>query len=464
MANMNVDEETPVLAPAAPAPTIEANSIVSMDEEIPFTFFDPNSFAPHSHDIPVSEDSGSMDDVSPAIYGSFVPDGIGGLATPQEVPPSVFASAASPPSPSPLAFAPGTPVPPTPLGTVIPASPTPGTPLPINSLGIPAPATPMNSIDPFAEFRKMFQSFEATSRASQTQFLDQNAKLVDGMTEISNRLQTFQLDQNEKIKNLNSRLDSLTNRLTDLESGPSHSSGHAAGSFEDGSPSPAKKGRVGSAQHRSQSSPPVVRDSQSTLTNTQEKAKNPCCIRLRGFPFKLPKNDMISLAKQLCEHLQVNANILDYHASAFAGSCVVEFLTEAHARKALEISKVSNTKWKDPVSKLDCDLFFAYDESAEVRAYGHALHLLYDSAAKHIIPHCPSGTHLKTHRKAGLLEVVYQKRVYPIFSITSPDNGESFHFVERRGRWNTMKPPEFVSQAMLAAVRADTAELDLFNN
>jgi hypothetical protein len=154
--------------------------------------------------------------------------------------------------------------------------------------------------------------------------------------------------------------------------------------------------------------------------------------------------------------------VTEVHSAAIAGSCVVEFLSEKDSSSAFDAAQKDGCQWTDPQTSLKVKLFFSQEEGAEVRSYGSALHYLYDSVNKHIVPHGPSGTRIQTNRRHGLLQLVVNKRFYPIFQIESTDNGESFHFVEKRGRWNNFRIPDFVSSEMLKLVKDEVSQNELF--
>ena len=287
----------------------------------------------------------------------------------------------------------------------------------------------------------------ATANATQT------INLLGPVENLTKRVEALNLQQNEKINQLNARIDSLVNRLDILESGPSASS-HTDGKDSD---SPLKRGRFASGPPAATNFPPA-----SQASATQEKAKSPACLRSRGFEYKLPKPDMIAVAKHLCSHINIIAFVKEIHCSAIAGSCVVEFNSEQDARHSLELSKNGDTTWFDSATSMKTNLFFAYDESADIRAMGSALHHVYDSVNKLIVPHGPRGTSIQTNRRQGLLQLVVNKRFYPIFQISTSNCGESFEFVERKGRWNSFKIPSFVTNDMLTAIKADMATNELF--
>jgi len=278
--------------------------------------------------------------------------------------------------------------------------------------------------------------------------------VLGAVDNLANRVEALNIQQDHKINQLNARIDSLVTRLDTLENGPSAASGCGEGTAG----SPVKKGRSNPGTPSSKNSHPV-----SQASATQEKATNPACLRLRGFQYKLPKPDMIDVAKKLCKHIKIDSAVRDIHCSAIAGSCVVEFNTEQDARNSLELSKRSDTIWDDEETHEKVKLFFSYDESSEIRAMGSALHHIYDAVNKHIVPHGPKDTAIQTNRQQGLLQLKFNRRFYPLFQIGTSDDGESFHFIERVGRWKTFKIPPFVTPAMLDAVKTEVSAKELFH-
>ena len=194
-----------------------------------------------------------------------------------------------------------------------------------------------------------------------------------------------------------------------IESGRSQSSGYPNTQSDEGdSPSPRKVGRF-SKPPNSHSPAPAPSTSPPHLpksglltgapTPTQLQAQKPNSLRLRGFQCKLTKKDMVQLAGQLMTHAGIAPDsILEFHCSGIASSCVVEFVSESHFRKALDLSKSVQWKWDDPVTSVRHSLFFSIEESSESRAVGAALHILWDSALQHLIPSCLLGTALQTNK------------------------------------------------------------------
>ena len=203
-----------------------------------------------------------------------------------------------------------------------------------------------------------------------------------------------------------------------------------------------------------------------SATPNQGKARKPECLRLKGFDFKLPKPDMICVAKGLMKHLDMISSVKEFHCSAIAGSCVVEFNSPLDARKTLDLSKDADTKWHDSETDTTSELFFSYDESSEVRAFGTALHFLFDSVEKHILPHAPKGSGIQTDKVRGLIQLRFGRighaRFFPLLQIGTSDGGLSFYFIEKRGRWMGFKVPPFVTPEMLTCVKNEMLALDLF--
>ena len=108
-------------------------------------------------------------------------------------------------------------------------------------------------------------------------------------------------------------------------------------------------------------------------------------------------------------------------------------------------------------------MFLSFDESSELRAWGTALHVVYDAVWKRIIPSAPLGTSLNTDKPRGFLKLVYKERFYPILQIDSIDGGKTFFFVEKKGRFSPLKPPAYVTQDLLDIVKADVLKDPLFH-
>ncbi len=69
-------------------------------------------------------------------------------------------------------------------------------------------------------------------------------------------------------------------------------------------------------------------------------AKKACCLRLKGFTCQLPKKDMRAVAEEFCNRVGIaKDDIVTVHSSGIAQSCVIEFLGESFAKRALELSR-----------------------------------------------------------------------------------------------------------------------------
>jgi hypothetical protein len=262
------------------------------------------------------------------------------------------------------------------------------------------------------------------------------------------------LDLFDRIGRLSSRLDRVESNGAASSSNGNQPIGAAP------APSPQKRGRF---SPRGPSSSAEFPPTPAAQTPTDTKASNPACLRLRGFQYKLPKADMIEVATSMCLHLKIEHSIKEIHSAAIAGSCVLEFNSDMDARVGFLSAEKADTDWKDPATGQVTTLFLSRDESSDVRAMGSALHIVYDSVNQHIVPLGPSGTKIQTDRKQGLLQLVVNKRFYPIFQLETLNAGESFQFIERKGRWKSFVLPPFVTQDSLDAVRTDVSSSPLFD-
>ena len=142
--------------------------------------------------------------------------------------------------------------------------------------------------------------------------------------------------------------------------------------------------------------------------------------------------------------------ILAYHAGGIANSCVIEFSSSEFANSAFSVSQNSKWGWDDPVSKTRHELFLSRDESAENRAIGAALHILWDSAYKHILSkNCPAGATLRTFKPHGELNLVESGRAFTLVQIEFAHDEKSFRVVPRK---NDTFFPEYIDTACIDAV------------
>ena len=81
-------------------------------------------------------------------------------------------------------------------------------------------------------------------------------------------------------------------------------------------------------------------------------------MRLKGFEYKLPKSDVIDIAKKLCSHIKIDHVGKEIHSSAIVGPCVVDFVSELDARYSLKSSKKADTTWLDPETASPVKLYF----------------------------------------------------------------------------------------------------------
>ena len=185
---------------------------------------------------------------------------------------------------------------------------------------------------------------------------------------------SMQLQNTMKFDDLNKRFEQLHERLLEVESKPSipvlpSGSLPAASS---GGPTGAGKGSNGKGKGKPDA--------------TSDQAKKPNCLRLKGFTCHLPKPDMIAAAKMFCTQVGIDheQEISNFFSGAIAGSCVLEFVCESAARKAFDLSRLPSADkgWIDPETSVSKDLFLSFDESAELRAWGSALHVVYDAVWK----------------------------------------------------------------------------------
>ena len=291
-----------------------------------------------------------------------------------------------------------------------------------------------------------------------------NTQTNDRISGITGRMDKLTISCNQSTELLNAKFDQLSSRIDVLEKDKTRSAEPPHNMFDDEGSAPRKVGRFVKPSNISQAQSPAPPDPHvsksgllsNTPTPTQVKAMKPTCLRLRGFQCQLPKKDMIDLASQLCVHAGIaHDSIVDIHSSNIAASCVVEFISESHTRKALQLSKAAKWTWKDPITEIIHNLFFSYDESQESRNVGQALHVLWDSAAKHILPNCPTGTLLSIQKAKGELIINIQGRGYTLVTIAFADNESSFKLVQKKGRWANSLPHAHVTQPMIQAVIAE---------
>ncbi len=55
-------------------------------------------------------------------------------------------------------------------------------------------------------------------------------------------------------------------------------------------------------------------------------------------------------------------------------------------------------------------MYFSFDESAEVRAWGTALHIVYDVFWTYVITKAPRGTSLTADKYKGFIKIVSNER------------------------------------------------------
>ena len=432
---MEFGNETPQVVKVAATNTSEfGNSAVAIqeEEEIPFPssgFVGPRSF-PHDHDDGADVDISVRSDSD--YTGGIMSDGVAGMSTP-----------IAPPSPPPSG------------AVAVPGD------MPLWALKL----FDLQRVEAAKDIERIISEVTKRQEAS-------NASIHQDVGRLTDKMDTMFSAQNKKDQALTSRIDSLVSRLDDFEKrSTAHSSGLNVDHGNGASVSPPSKfGRIGpppdaasSSKFRFGASSPGLFS--GPTSNTQEMAKRATCLRLRGFKYKLPKPDMVAVATKLCKHVGIpDGSIITIHSSAIAGSCVVEFVTEQDTKDALQSSKSTDLTWTDPVTRENSVLYFAYDESEEVRMFGRAIHTLYDSIAKHIIPHGPPGTKFQSHRAKGLVQLGIQGRFYPIFQIGTNDDGATFQFIEKKGRWiSPMLPPPWVTHEMLATVKNETSTNGILN-
>ena len=302
--------------------------------------------------------------------------------------------------------------------------------------------------------------------------------LQSGISKLTDQLLNLSIKQEQTNKELHSRIDQLAQRLSSVENAKDSNPNQRPDDPNEGSPSKRFKNVYGA--HSNSSPPPVFPGSLPPMSSAgpsnvfpapspsipNEQAKKPTCLRLKGFQYKLPKPDMISLTTRLLKHAGVDDKcIKDMFCEPVAGSCVVEFITELDARKALDLSKNPPVEWFDAITQSKHKLYMSYDESKQVRAMGSAFRPVYDAINQIIVPSCPTGTFIRTNRAQGNIQICVSGRFYPLFQIGSDDGGSTFHFIERRGRWGTpMPPPDCITKEMLEAVKQETSTNGILNN
>ena len=83
---------------------------------------------------------------------------------------------------------------------------------------------------------------------------------------------------------------------------------------------------------------------------------------------------------------------------------------------------------------------------------------------KRVIPSASLGTSLNTDKPRGFLKIVHKERFYPILQIDSIDGGKTFFFAEKKGRFSPLKPPSYITQELIDAVKADVLKDPLFQS
>ena len=270
--------------------------------------------------------------------------------------------------------------------------------------------------------------------------------MSNALQDVNGTLQAVQHKFESEVKSIREELADLRRRVETVESTDPPPS----------APPPVQPRRRVTFARRSQSAGPrVVSD---------EKARNPNCVRLKGFLCKLPKSDLIVAAQEFISHFQLEHTVTTYHAGNVAGSCVVEFNTQLDAKKAVELSKgADKILWTEGNGLEPHPLFLCWDESEESRALGRALHFAWDAAFETIIPTCPSGSKLNTDKSRGNLNVVIGKRFYTILCIEIDEaDPEQFNISGPRKN-GSFKLPNFITTEMIDAVIAQTRKEPIFN-
>ena len=197
-------------------------------------------------------------------------------------------------------------------------------------------------------------------------------------------------------------------------------------------------------------------------SGADQKAMKPNCCRLKGFCCRFPRDDIKGIAVEFLKHMKIETHFVEAHAGSVTASVVCEFVSQDDAKKAVEISKASGKiQWKENGSDLVHNLFLCWDESAESRAAGIALHFLYDAAKEIIVPKCPAGSTLGCDKGHGILQIAIARRYHTIAQIEAdPEDPESFRIMERKG--TTFVLPPYITEEMVSNVIAKAMEAPCF--
>lgn len=288
------------------------------------------------------------------------------------------------------------------------------------------------------ETKNSIGSLSASISGTISQMLETQSEMKQNLADLTKKHE----DQNTGFQ---TRFKELEDKFKLLSTQTSQSTSEFPPLYREGA-SPGTRRRVGFAPHRAQSV-----DNKFSLAN---EASRPQCLRLKGFFCNYGRSDMEAAANEVIKKLGLDDVVEKVHAGAVVSSCVIQFVTEADAKKAYHDHKDTAIVWAESGSDDVHKLKFSWDESAEQRAYGSALSVLYQSAAKHILPAAPEGVaaRLATHKGKGLLQIVIGRRYYPVVQIAT-DDGETFRIVDNIR--NIFTPPAWVSTELYDKVVAD---------
>ena len=200
-----------------------------------------------------------------------------------------------------------------------------------------------------------------------------------------------------------------------------------------------------------------------------EKAKNLCVLRLRGFPGRPPKPDLIAATISVLDVLKVDraAHVSNIFAGGLARSSVVEFISE---EVATSVFNASRTHGSIPFTiegyDLPINLKLTHNESKELGAMGAALRILWKETQTTIASAKPSdykpALGLHAERYSGKLSLKIDKIFLPLFKISANQDGlfrfdPSFYSGGHRGI------PGFITEALRGVIMDKTCADELFS-
>ena len=300
----------------------------------------------------------------------------------------------------------------------------------------------------FKDMEKLMLSLhEQTNKAIGDKIGCLSNSMSNALSDVNGTLQAVQQKFETEVQSIRDELADLRRRVETVETaGPSPSDAVL----------PTQQRRRVTFARRSQSAGPRA--------VTEEKARNPNCVRLKGFLCKLPKADLLIAAHEYIIHFQLEGNVTATHAGNIAGSCVIEFNTQLDAKKAVELSKAAERiNWTEGVGLAPHPLFLCWDESEESRALGQALHFAWDAAFDTIIPKCPEGSKLNTDKSRGNLNVVIGKRFHTVISIEIDEANPGQFNISAPRKNGSFRLPDFITAEMIDEVIAQTRKEPIFN-